>query len=203
MSLTPEQIYCDMLAELQYICPDAPSSIIERSIISSMRYLSDHTCLLQTTLKPRVQNCVDDYDLSSLLPDSYEICKIMCVEWCGCCIEHIEKCDPCPWGYEMKTPTCIVIHPMPESCEGDELEVQVAIRPCQDLAEIPPELMKYDDLIKDMSLRNMLGTPKQDYTDIRLALNMDRNIRGRLVDVLCEVQNNFSDRPIKTGEATI
>lgn len=203
MSLTPEQVYCDMVSELAYTCPDAPTDIIERAMIRSMRRLAVETCALQTSLMPPLEDCVADYELSTLLPDSYEICKIMCVNYCGCCIQHIEKCVTCPTGYEMKTHSCIVLHPEPNCPNPDDLEVQVAIRPCLDLAEVPEELMKHDQLIQDMTLRTLLGTPKQDYTDIRLALNMDRKIQGGIIEVMCQVQNNYTNEGIKAGERVI
>lgn len=203
MSLSPEQVYCDLVAELQYTCPDAPSQIIERALIDAMRKIGKETCVLQTALYPVLQDHVPDYDLGSLIPDSYEISKIMCVELCGCCIKPIPKCTPCPYGYEMRGPDCIVLHPTPCGNRQDDLLVQVALVPCHDMAEVPEDLIRHDRLIHTMALRQMLGTPKQDYTDIRMALSMDRMISGMMVDVACEVVADYTSEPTRVGEAII
>jgi len=155
----------DAVSILQFEFPDLPEDIAQRALARSARALA---CIktLQTRVNVPLFACVGHYNIEHLLPEGMEVQCVECVVYCGCCIEHIQKCDPCPHGYELLGYHDIAIHPIPDN--GDEtLELYLTLRPTYKACELPEEyLCRYEEILLDEARGLIAEMPNQSWTNV-------------------------------------
>lgn len=181
----------ELVAILQFEFPDLPEEIAERSLIRSARSLA---CikLAQTRIEVPVQACVGHYNFEHLLPDGMEVQCLEEVKYCGCCIEHIPPCHPCPSGYEILTSTDIAIHPPPQT--GDKtLQLYVTLRPSYKTCELPESFVcEHEEPLLDEARGLIAQMPNQSWTNVPYSRLMKENAMGK--------RNSLSAKKVHSGE---
>jgi hypothetical protein len=170
MSATIETRSLDVLAGIltAQISAKLPLDVAKYELTCAARKLSE-TCLLTVDLVLETQKNCQDYYFDNLLPDQHQAIGFEAIKYCGQCLTPIDKCDPCPRGYELLSPTGFALHPCPTS-DGQPIEVCVSLEPQGDVCELPAIFIdRYDKTLIEMAKGELLLYPNSDWTRPNIA----------------------------------
>lgn len=158
-----------------------PADVARYELICAARKLSD-TCLLTADFAIQTQKNCQTYYFDHRLPEHHNAIGIEAIKYCGECIRPIEKCDPCPRGYELVSPTAIDLHPCPTS-DGQEIEMCVSLEPSQDACELPEVfLKKYDKELMTEAQAALMMYPNSEWTRPNIGQVYRREARANCIN---------------------
>ena len=188
-----EDRFSDVAKIVSYRCDDAPSPVVERALLETIIRIARDTKMLETTLTlTELQSGVDTYDFSYLLPDGYEVCQINWVMLCGCKLRPVDKCDPCPHGFEVITPKCIKLHPCPTHIDPGDVEICVALVPDYSVCELPEMLMLHEDTLVDGTMANLTAQFKKAWGDRAANQLYGRRFQAALTRLTSVAQDEYT-----------
>jgi hypothetical protein len=174
-----EEIFSELVSMLTYECPQLPSPVAERALISTMRTLAQKTGVLQHQLTVTgLADCVSTYDFTDQLPEGFEPIEWQIVWWCECKLKHIDKCDPCPHGYEFVNKTCIKLYPTPNCPDDGDLEICMSLKPKFNMCFIPSELIDDEEALIAGAKSILLMQSKKPWSDLRASRIYKREFKA-------------------------
>lgn len=193
--MIPTQQPTWLVADVLNHCPEVPETVIRRCITKAVRKFSRAGMVMPWIEVPTQEN-VAHYPLDDLIPEGFRIKHIKRVEWCGCCIEPIVPCTPCPTGYELDDMHHITLHGGYVPCDDaqSDLRVQVALDITNDNCEIPTDIIEQfeDDLFMGV-MAHLLSMKDRDWTDKRLAREYAMKFDGCIASAKCFKSQGYND----------
>ena len=187
----PDWLIADILAN----CPEVPMSMVRRCITRAVREFSVAGMVCPTIDVPTQKN-VANYPLDDLIPEGYRIKHIKRVEWCGSCINPIQPCTPCPTGYEIDDLHHITLHGGYVPCDDaqDDLRIAVTLDVTNDNCEIPQDLLdRHEPDLYIGAMAHIYAMKDRDWTDERMAKDMDEKFRGCIASAKCLKSQGYND----------
>jgi hypothetical protein len=189
-----EDKFREMVSMLTFNCTSLPATVAERALISAMRDMAKKTKILRHELTVTgLADCVDTFDFKDQLPEGFTPCAWEIVWYCNCKLKHIDKCDPCPHGYEYINSTCIKLYPTPSCLEDGDLRICMIMVPGFDMCYMPEELCEYEECLIAGATAKVMMQPKKAWTDIRAARLFQREFRAELTNIASMVHRNFTE----------
>ena len=124
-----------LISVLQSQLIKLPEPLARYELLCAAQHYSQ-ACIATIDVEIHTQNCVSDYFLDDHIPEGYKASGFEAIKYCGECIDPIDKCDPCPRGYELLDESAIRIHPEPRS-DGESIELCINLRPTSNNCNLP------------------------------------------------------------------
>lgn len=188
----PEWIMADIAVE----CPDAPSILVQQSLMRAVQEFSS-TCMLEVWVDIPTQENVYHYPFERYLPKGYGVNSVSEVRFNDCCLDCVtDECGrTCESGYrldDLKQITLVGYHPSDDPECPDSLRVKVVLRLERDACEIPCDMLDlFEKGLKDGALANLFKMKKRPWTDQGLAEYYDNQFQGEMASAKCLVGNDF------------
>lgn len=131
----PEVSYTNMnamISIIQFEFDGAPLSLIQAYLLEAAQELAT-ACVGTMDLQIEGNPLVNDYDFSHMIPDNMEVFAVPYIMVCGECLYPYDKCDPCPNGWSLLSPTCIRVKP----CPPEGFTVCVVLQPTEACSQLP------------------------------------------------------------------
>lgn len=183
------------MAQLADECPEAPTMSLRMAVQKAVRDASVSGIVCPWVCVPTQAN-VTGYPLEHLICEGMSIKFIRHVEWCGCCIDCVEECKPCPSGYRVDDMHHITLvgSAVPQCNAECQLRVNVVLQPTNQMCDLPTDLLeRHDDLLLDGALYHLLKQKGKKWTDLRLASSYDELFKGKIASTKCLVQQKYND----------
>lgn len=195
----------ELVSELDFDL-NTGDAIARRALHAAARELSDTLPIpFELTVKP--QDGVGLYDYSHQVPDGYQVTCVDCVEYCGRCIEQIEKCDPCPHGYDVCNMdlTQIELHPAHRGSHyNNELAIRLHLKPKFGHPEIPEYYCRHADVLMYLARAILAEMPDRPWTNAGYAGDMRNRADGCLVsESVRQARNGGGEAPCATGDLAL
>lgn len=117
---------------LQFQFNGAPISLIQMLMLDAAEELAS-ACVATLDIELEGDPNVNDYDFSHCIPEGLEVAGVEAVIVCGECLLPYEKCDKCPNGWQLSSPTCITLKP----CPPEKFQICVSLRPTEMCNALP------------------------------------------------------------------
>lgn len=121
-----------LVQTLQYEHDGAPVSLIQSLMLEAAEELAN-ACVATLEVEMKGDPNVEEYDFTHCIPEGLEVASVESIIVCGMCIGPYEKCDPCPNGWKLESPTCIRIKP----CPPEHFTVCLVMRPTEMCNQLP------------------------------------------------------------------
>lgn len=120
------------IKRLQFEFEGVPEPLLQILLLNAAQELAE-ACVGTIDIDLMGHPDVREYEFSHCIPEGLEVVSIAQVIVCGQCLEPYDKCDPCPKGYQLRSPTCIDIQP----CPPEKFTVCVVLRPTEACNSLP------------------------------------------------------------------
>lgn len=126
------QSMANLVQILQFEREGAPIALIQSFMLEAAEELAN-ACVATIDIPIKGNPLVETYDFTHCIPDGLEVASIETVIVCGQCLDPYEKCDPCPNGWKLESPTCIRMKP----CPPEGFTVCAVLRPTEMCNQLP------------------------------------------------------------------
>lgn len=192
----------DLLADLMFELPQVPYVLAARVLNHAIRRLSK-ACIFQPIINVPVQDCVAEVKFEDYVPEGYTVEQITQVKYCGCCLDPVGKCDPCPHGYRVDDLCQITLYPAPSGDSATDLELCLTVKPSRTSCDYPKETLdKYDEELMHAMKAKLMSMPNEEWKDTRLAAYHEKQFEACLADVAAEVDRQFNNNTQSLNDNT-
>lgn len=182
----------DLVKILQFKRPGVPAELARLQILEAARYLaSSKVGSIEATIK--THEGTTEYSLANCIPDGHELNSVEQVIVCGECIPQIEKCDPCPTGWQLTSFDCIRVEP----CPPESFVVCLNLQPTMEACSLHTCFMRHREYLLAQAEGELALMEGEKWASASVARFKLRKAAGMQRSIAVREQRGYDCKPCK------
>ena len=188
-----------LVQTIQFLRQGVPAQLIQTFLQEAAEELAT-AHIGQVEIDIQGDHHVDTYDFSHCIPDGVEVMSVGFVRVCGECVYPIDKCDPCPRGFEMLSDTCLKMYPCPPN---DTFSICLSLRPSEACNALPKCFAKHRNFLRNYVNGQLAMMQGEEWSSERTARMYIRKADGLKKALAAQVSRGYSHTPVTVSHSII